>query len=756
MQITSGFSTGQDVLAFTATAGVDIAGTYDSATGILTLTGSATLEQYQDAIRSITYANTSENPSTTDRTVSFTINDGDDDSNTLTRNITVTAVNDDPELTGGGGIPLITITEDDVNNNGQPVSDILDDGAGGSFFSDDDGDPEGIAITISNDGNGHFEFSTDNGATWAAIGVVSNNAALLLEADDRIRFVPDGKNGQGSGLNIGFRAWDGTQGTAGTKYDFSGNGGAGVGNGFSTQTRSALQTVTSVNDAPVLDNSGDVFLNDQAEDAGAPSGAVGTLISDLVSLAGNVNDVDNGATTGVAITGADTTNGTYFYSTNGGSTWIALDSVSDSSARVLRADSNTRIYFQSNADYNGTVEDAITFRAWDQTQGGNGTLQDASTNGGTTAFSSDSETADITVTAENDAPTITDGPGTSSLTETDSALADSGTFTVSDVDTTDTVTAAVDSVAVTGTASSNLPSRLDNAALQAFLSVSPTEVLDDTQTTNTLTWDFNSGTEAFNFLAQGETLILTYTVSATDDGGTPMNDNETVTVTITGTNDAPAITQLSSADDDAVAAYDFENGTDSIAPGGPAITVNAPVTISDTAGFTTGSNGLLFPTGDNNSSTNPVSIGTIPGVATSKEFSFTAQVRFDAGMGDRNFERIFDFGAGEDNNNLILTRDKTTNDLLLAIRNGTNVTGNLVIAGALDGIEGEFHQYGVTLDDTGLAKVFIDGIEVGSIDVGVSGIPDYSTWDENYIGSSNFPNDNNKRFQGCYRRHRDL
>ena len=349
--------------------------------------------------------------------------------------------------------------------------------------------------------------------------------------------------------------------------------------------------------------------------------------------------------------------------------------------------------------------------------------------------------------AVNDAPTITDGPGTSSLAETDAALAGSGTFTVSDVDTTDTVTAAVNSVAVTGTASSNLPSRLDNAALQAFLSVSPTEVLDDTQTTNTLTWNFNSGTEAFNFLAQGETLILTYTVSATDDGGAPMNDTETVTVTITGTNDAPAITQLSSADDDAVAAYDFENGTDSIAPGGPAITVNAPVTISDTAGFTTGSNGLLFPTGDVDSSTNPVSIGAIPGIETFNEFSFTAQVRFDAGDGDRNFERIFDFGAGQNDSNLILTRNLDTNDLLLAIRRGPNITGNLVIAGALDGIEGEFHQYGVTLDDTGLAKVFIDGTEVGSMDVGVNGIPNYAEWDENYIGSSNFSG--NKRFQGA-------
>ena len=49
-----------------------------------------------------------------------------------------------------------------------------------------------------------------------------------------------------------------------------------------------------------------------------------------------------------------------------------------------------------------------------------------------------------------------------------------------------------------------------------------------------LTWNFNSGSEAFDFLATGETLILTYTVSATDDDGIPLSDTETVTVTITG------------------------------------------------------------------------------------------------------------------------------------------------------------------------------------------------------------------------------
>ncbi|WP_461521653.1 DUF2341 domain-containing protein, partial [Porticoccus sp.] len=122
-----------------------------------------------------------------------------------------------------------------------------------------------------------------------------------------------------------------------------------------------------------------------------------------------------------------------------------------------------------------------------------------------------------------------------SLSETNATLTDSGTLTVSDVDTTDLVTASVDTVAVTGTGSTSL----SNAALKAMLSVAPTAILDGTETSDTLTWSFDSGTEAFNELATGETLILTYTVKAIDDAGTPLSDTETVTITITGSNDDP-------------------------------------------------------------------------------------------------------------------------------------------------------------------------------------------------------------------------
>ena len=53
----------------------------------------------------------------------------------------------------------------------------------------------------------------------------------------------------------------------------------------------------------------------QNEDSGAPSGAVGTLVSALVDFASpagqvdNVTDVDSGALLGIAVTAADTANG---------------------------------------------------------------------------------------------------------------------------------------------------------------------------------------------------------------------------------------------------------------------------------------------------------------------------------------------------------------------------------------------------------------------------------------------------------------
>ena len=97
LSIAANFVSGEDVLGFTTQNG--ITGSFNATTGVLTLTGSATVAQYQTALRSVTYANASTNPSTAARTVTVVANDGTANSNTATRTITVAATNDPPVVT---------------------------------------------------------------------------------------------------------------------------------------------------------------------------------------------------------------------------------------------------------------------------------------------------------------------------------------------------------------------------------------------------------------------------------------------------------------------------------------------------------------------------------------------------------------------------------------------------------------------------------------------------------------------------------
>ena len=91
VQITGNYQIGQDLLAFTNLG--PITGSWNAATGTMTLSGSDSVANYQAALRTVTYQNTSDNPSTLVRTVSFTVNDGDVSSTTVARAITVATKN---------------------------------------------------------------------------------------------------------------------------------------------------------------------------------------------------------------------------------------------------------------------------------------------------------------------------------------------------------------------------------------------------------------------------------------------------------------------------------------------------------------------------------------------------------------------------------------------------------------------------------------------------------------------------------------
>ena len=134
VMIITNFQAAEDVLAFVDQNG--ITGSFDALTGVLTLTGTSTVANYQTALRSVTYQNTSTTPSTSVRVVQFVVNDGELDSNQLVRNINVLNDNDDD------GDPDVTDPDDD--NDG--LTDV-DEGTRGTDPKNPDTDGDG-----SNDG----------------------------------------------------------------------------------------------------------------------------------------------------------------------------------------------------------------------------------------------------------------------------------------------------------------------------------------------------------------------------------------------------------------------------------------------------------------------------------------------------------------------------------------------------------------------------------------------------------------------------
>jgi len=168
-----------------------------------------------------------------------------------------------------------------------------------------------------------------------------------------------------------------------------------------------------------------------------------------------------------------------------------------------------------------TITDRVTYTI----QLGNGTLSIAE--------------ATISFSGTNDAPVISivgSDSAAASFNETNGGLSKTGTLTVTDADTTDQVSSTV-----TGVTTNGPTGGLSNDALKAMLTLSPGTLEANSDAHNNLEWNFNSGNQAFNFLAVGETLTLTYAIQVSD-GHTGGTDTKNITVTIHGTNDAPVLT----------------------------------------------------------------------------------------------------------------------------------------------------------------------------------------------------------------------
>ncbi len=169
--------------------------------------------------------------------------------------------------------------------------------------------------------------------------------------------------------------------------------------GGGSDTDDIAITINPVNDAPVLTASMPTLTPIHEDDVTNP----GDLVSSL--LGNSVSDADAGDAEGIAITSASNANGIWAYTTDG-STWSPVGVVSNSNARLLLANPNTRLRFEPHPDAYGTVSPGIAFRAWDHSTGIHGGTADTTNNGGSTAFSTGTDTANIVVTAVADTPQV--------------------------------------------------------------------------------------------------------------------------------------------------------------------------------------------------------------------------------------------------------------------------------------------------------------------------------------------------------------
>ncbi|MBD2087076.1 DUF4347 domain-containing protein [Trichocoleus sp. ST-U3] len=260
-------------------------------------------------------------------------------------------------------------------------------------------------------------FDVDAGNTAITVTLEVNNGALTVNSTGLT------VNGNGTGtvtltgtqsqINANLAATNGLLYKG--KQDFNGSDTLKItaNDGAATSNIKTIPiTVTPANDAPVLNNTGSPALTAINEDVALASNNW-TLVSEIIAsgAGGNpITDADAGAVEGIAVIGVDNTNGTWEYSTDGGSSWNKFV-VSAAAATVLKDTTSDLIRFLPNADFNGTVTSGITFRAWDASDGltSGKTGVNPGAGGGASSFSIDAETVSIIINPVNDAPSFTLG-----------------------------------------------------------------------------------------------------------------------------------------------------------------------------------------------------------------------------------------------------------------------------------------------------------------------------------------------------------
>ncbi len=386
VSISDNFKSGEDELLFTDTA--NITGSWDAATGILTLTGSDTVANYQAALRSVKYE-TGEDPGDLVRTVSFKVNDGDDNSNVLTRDINVTSVND---------LPLVTVAGSELSyyeGNTTPIDPFL------RLKDVDDANIESAVIEISS----NFQVGEDVLAFAGTANIISvwDPAAgtLTLTGTDTVA------NYQAALRSVTFHNACEDASPART-VTFTVNDGDD--NSAATRDINVIQ----VNDAPV---GASIEAGDLAYTEGDPATVVTATLTlsdaDSADLEGAVVQVSSDFQTGDVLAFVDTADITGAWDAATGTLTLT------GTASVLDYQVALRTVTFASANEDPTATKAISF-----------VVNDGESN-------SVAETRNIAITAVNDAPVEAAIEGVALEYNEGDATAITSTLTLSDVDDTD-------------------------------------------------------------------------------------------------------------------------------------------------------------------------------------------------------------------------------------------------------------------------------------------------------------------------------
>ncbi|MGY4608900.1 VCBS repeat-containing protein [Bradyrhizobium sp. USDA 4474] len=523
-------------------------------------------------------------------TLTYTVEVADTHGGTTSQNvvITITGTNDQPVITSSAqGAALSELT-------GQTGSTTNDTASGAVTFSDADlSDTHSVTITGVTS-SGVTSGLADNATvkSWLSLGALSD-ATGGVTGSDGWSFAAQDKSfdylAQGESVTLTY-----TVEVADT------HGG--------TTSQNVVITITGTNDQPVITSSA------QGASLSELTGQTGSTTNDTASGAVTFTDADLSDTHTATVTGVSTSGTTSGLPTNATLlSWLSLGALSDATGGVTGSDGWSFAAQDKSFDYLAQGESVtLTY-----------TVEVADTHGGTT-----SQNVVITITGTNDQPVITSGAQTGAITEvagqTSSTTNDtaSGAVTFTDADLIDTHTATVTGVSTSGT-TSGLPT---NATLLSWLTLGTL-----TDSTNGVTgsdgWSFAAQDKSFDYLAQGESVTLTYTVEVADTHGGTTSQN--VVITITGTNDAPVIT--SGAQTGAITEVAGQTGSTSPDSATGAVTFS-DADLSDTHSVTiTGvtSSGVTSGLADNATVKSWLSLGALSdatgGVTGSDGWSFAAQ-----------------------------------------------------------------------------------------------------------------------------------